>query len=164
MFILRSSYNYWSHLYWGIFWCLNLFLYKKIKVDDVLSAWLVFDHRRYDKKISLGFFGFKNLFSIYFHLKTSNKNPYYVNKSISQLKTPINHSKKTQSNWKKILFLTQIYFSTIKRSKTISIKLFLLNKTCWHQDKSFFISGCGQHTTFSLGHRFPISFFILSQT
>jgi hypothetical protein len=58
-------------------------------------------HRLIAKVIKVqasGFFARKP-FSTYFHVKTPNKHPYNLNKQISQIKTLLNYSKSTRSNW-----------------------------------------------------------------
>jgi len=65
-----------------------------------MFASLVFYYKRCGWKIRMRFFGPKILF-FNFHLKTPDKHPYHVNKSIFQLKTLQNMSKNTKSNRKK---------------------------------------------------------------
>ena len=51
---------------------------------------LLFNIKEVFEKLGWGFLYSKIYFSIYFHLKTPNKHSCYVNKSISQLKIPLN--------------------------------------------------------------------------
>jgi hypothetical protein len=81
---------------------LSTFFIEK-KLDSMSSTYLVSDYRisgqRKSNKWSKNqadIFLF-NIFSTYFYLKLHDKNFYYVNKPIFQLKTPLNQTKNTKS-------------------------------------------------------------------
>jgi hypothetical protein len=81
---------------------LSTFFIEK-KLDSMSSTYLVSDYRISGQRISNKWS--KNqadiflfiIFSTYFYLKLHDKNFYYVNKPIFQLKTPLNQTKNTKS-------------------------------------------------------------------
>jgi len=95
------------------------------KGDDLLKKTkrcviecLVFNHQRVGQKIELGFFLPKQLFSAYFHIKTSNKHLYNLKKLIYQLKILLNWPTIQNQDGKNFLVNLHLLFIESLKAKT----------------------------------------------